>query len=173
MRQLLDWLGLRPAPRGALVDAGIPPESRPVRLLAMDALVTLHLPAFGHLPQTPGTLAARLDDPALMQLGARAAAQQLLDEGHPGSLADWHAFLDVLYADQARLLFIDAAQRRPGVTGIRLHPEPGVDDPGVLALTQQDAYGLGPGGYPCDRVPDNPSPGRRAGMYVRALLAEK
>ena len=171
--RLLDMIRARFVTKGVM-EAGIPPEERPASLHCDPALIRFHLAAFPGLPQDAvavGKLHAFLTHPLSLQAGARVGAAQLV--------ADWHVdgealrkLLDVLLADLARALYIEAAAQRPGVAGIRLLAEPGMSDPVVLELTRRDAHGLGPGVYPVSAVPGNPRAGQRAGFYVRVVQKE-
>ena len=168
--RLLDMIRARFAPKGVL-EAGIPPQERPSALRFDENAIRFHLAAFPVLPQDAaavGRIHAFLVQPLSLQTGAREGAAQFA--------ADWpvdgealRRLLDVLLAELARALYVEAAARRPGASGSRLLAEPGESDPAVLELVRRDAHGLGPGVYPLAAVPANPRPGQRAGFYVRVV----
>lgn len=171
--RLLDMIRARFVPKGIL-EAGIPPQDRPPALRFDENAIRFHLAAFSALPQDAaavGRIHAFLVHPLSLQIGARAGAVQLA-AGLPGGVEAWRELLDVLLAELARALYIEAAAQRPDVAGIRLLPEHGVSDSAALELTRRDAYGLGPGVYPPRAVPANARAGRRAGFYVRVVLKE-
>ena len=173
MMRLLDMIRARFAPKGVL-EAGIPPQDRPSALRFDESVIGFHLAAFPQLPQDAAAVKkihAFLVQPLSLQIGARAGAAQLTADW-PGASEAWRALLDVLLAELARALYVEAAAQRPAVAGIRLLPEPGVSDPAVLELARRDAYGLGPGVYPPRALPPNARAGQRAGFYVRVVLKE-
>ncbi len=171
--RLLDMIRARFAPKG-VTEAGIPPQDRPSALRFDEGIIRFHLAAFPVLPQDAaavGRIHAFLVHPLSLQTGARKGAAHLAADW-PTDGAALRELLDVLLAELARALYVEAAAQRPDVAGIRLLAEPGVIDPAVLELTRRDAHGLGPGVYPAQALPPNARAGQRAGFYVRVVLKE-
>jgi hypothetical protein len=171
---LLDYLKLRWARKGSVVEAGIPPESRPDTVPVTRELIQRHLAANPALPQDAAsaeTLFHALSDPMFLQTGARSLGHSLVAEGR--IQADEEALVQLLHVlanEVTRRMYIDSARQRPGAIGIQLFAENPADET-VRRLTEADTYGLGPGIYPFDKVPDNPTPGRRCPFYIRVVLA--
>lgn len=170
---LLDYLRQRWRPKGGVVSAGVPPEARPAQIAADSALIERHLYARADLPHRPElvqAMAAALSDASAIQYGARAIVDRLsADMDFDLEREPLVELTHVLLAELARRMYIEAARAKPGALGIRLVAEPGVDDANVIKLTTRDAFGLGAGVYPFDQVPDNPTPGRRCGFYIRVV----
>lgn len=170
---LLDYLRQRWVRKGGVVEAGIPPESRLDALPAPLEMVRTHLAARPELPQDEDflrALSAAVSDPAFLQDGPSGTAVRIRDRGFDCDATTLTRFLTVLMQEVTRKMYIDAARSREGAKGIRLFPEASPPSPEVATLTSQDRYGLGPGVYPFDAVPANPTPGRPAGFYVRVEL---
>lgn len=172
---LLDYIRQRWQPRGSVVSAGVPPQARPTTVLLPAGLIARHLHACADLPHdaaTEAALANAISEPAAIQHGARAIAKSLVEnEGVRAELQPLQNLIAVLLAELARTMYINAAQAREGAIGIRLLPETGNSDASVIHLVTQDLHGLGPGVYPFDAVPENPTPGQRCGFYVRVVTA--
>lgn len=170
---LLDYIRQRWQPRGSVVNAGVPPQARPANILLPAGLIARHLHACADLPHdalTEARLANTISDPAKTQHGARALAKNLVEnKGIVAELQPLQNLIAVLLAELARTMYINAAQAREGAIGIRLLPEAGNSDARVMDLVTQDLHGLGPGVYPFDAVPENPTPGQRCGFYVRVV----
>lgn len=173
---LLDYIRQRWVRKGAVVEAGIPPESRPDAIPVDRTLVARHLAAFPELPQDEAVvekLVEAVSDPMFIQTGPRALTEQLIASGRLAADAEpLNRLLQVLTNEITRRMYIDAARLKEGAIGIRLFAEPGRDEPAIRQLVEQDLYGLGPGVYPFDLVPDNPTPGRRCGFYIRVATPE-
>lgn len=172
---LLDYIRQRWQPRGSVVSAGVPPQARPATIFLPAGLIARHLHARADLPHDAATEAAltnAISDPAAIQHGARAIAKNLVEnEDVVAELQPLQNLIAVLLAELARTMYINAAQAREGAIGIRLLPETGNSDASVIDLVTQDLHGLGPGVYPFDAVPENPTPGQRCGFYVRVVTA--
>lgn len=170
---LLDYLRQRWQPKGGVVMAGVPPEARPARIALAAALVERHLYARSDLPGRPElaqAITAALSDASAIQHGARAIVDRLTaDMDFEVAREPLIEIVNVLLAELARRMYIDAARAKPGARGIRVIAEPGVTDAGIIALATRDEFGLGPDVYPFERVPDNPTPGRRCGFYIRVV----
>lgn len=170
---LLDYLRQRWQPKGGVVNAGVPPEARPARIPVDSALVERHLYARSDLPHRPElaqAISVALSDAAAIQHGAREIADGL-SAGVDVELArePLVELIQVLLAEIARRMYIEAARAKPGALGIRVIAEAGTENAGVIELTMRDMFGLGAGVYPFDRVPENPTPGRRCPFYIRIV----
>ena len=173
---LLDYIKQRWAPKGPVVNAGIPPESRPEQLPVTQALIAQHLAGCPDLPQDSATLIRllqALSDPLFLQTGARDLATQLIQQGKiqadPERLIQ---LFNVLTNEITRRMYVDSARNKEGAIGIRLYAESREPSPAIRLLVEQDSFGLGAGVYPFDQVPDNPAPGQRCGFYVRVAVRE-
>lgn len=173
---LLDYIKQRWAPKGSVVNAGIPPESRPDRLPVTQALIAQHLAGCPDLPQNPATLATLLyvlSDPLFLQTGARVLATQLIQQGKiKADLERLVHLFNVLTNEITRRMYVDSARNKEGAIGIRLYAESREPNPSIRLLLGQDSFGLGAGIYPFDQVPDNPTPGQRCGFYIRVAVQE-
>lgn len=170
---LLDYIRQRWQPRGSVVSAGVPPQERPAAIVLPPDLIGRHLCACDDLPHDAASQAAiaeAISDPAAIQHGSREIARRLIAADRVAAeLEALTRLIGVLLSELARHMYISAARERPGAIGIRLMEEPGISDPAVAQLLEQDAYGLGPGVYPFDHVPANPTPGKRCGFYIRVV----
>ena len=173
---LLDYIKKRWAPKGPVVTAGVPPESRPDQVPVNRELVGRHLAGCPDLPQDTDTLDALLNalsDPLFIQTGPRELAYRLVQNGKiiadPEKLI---ALLNVLTNEITRRMYIDSARQKEGAIGIRLFAENPTPTAAIRQLVEQDAYGLGKGVYPFDKVPENPTPGKRCGFYVRVATPD-
>lgn len=170
---LLDYLRQRWQPKGGVVSAGVPPEARPARIAVDSALVERHLYARSDLPHRPElaqAISIALSDASAIQHGARAIADRLLTQMDLALAREpLVELIQILLAELARHMYIDAARTKRGALGIRVIAELGVVDANVIELTTRDAFGLGAGVYPFDQVPENPTPGRRCGFYIRVV----
>ena len=173
---LLDYIKQRWAPKGSVVNAGIPPESRPDQLPVNRELIAQHLAGCPDLPQDTATLEAllrALSDPLFLQTGARDLATQLIGrEEIKADLERLTQLLNVLTNEITRRMYVDSARSKEGAIGIRLYSESSNPSPAIRLLVEQDSFGLGTGVYPFDQVPDNPAPGQRCGFYVRIATSE-
>ena len=173
---LLDYIKQRWAPKGPVVNAGIPPESRPDQLPVNRELVAQHLAGCPDLPQDSSTLEAllhALSDPLFLQTGARDLATQLIQHGKiKADLERLIQLLNVLTNEITRRMYVDSARSKEGAIGIRLYAESRDPDPAIRLLVEQDSFGLGAGVYPFDQVPNNPTPGERCGFYVRVAVQD-
>lgn len=173
---LLDYIKQRWAPKGPVVNAGIPPESRPGQLPVSQMLIAQHLAGCPDLPQGAATLSVllhALSDPLFLQTGARDLATQLVQQGK--IMADLERLVqlfNVLTNEITRRMYVDSARNKEGAIGIRLYAESREPSPSIRLLVEQDSFGLGAGVYPFDQVPDNPTPGQRCGFYVRVAVPE-
>lgn len=170
---LLDYLRQRWQPKGSIVAAGVPPEARPANMAVDHALVERHLHArvdLPHAPELADALVAALSDASAIQYGARAIADRLVAQLSIAIAREpLVELINVVLAELARRMYIEAARSKPGAIGIRVIAEPGVHDANVIKLTARDEFGLGAGVYPFDQVPQNPAPGRRCGFYIRVV----
>lgn len=168
---LLDYIKQRWAPKGPVVNAGVPPEARPDQVPVTQELIVLHLAGSPDLPQDAETLNKlfeALSDPLFLQTGARDLATQLIQQGKiVADLEKLIQLLNVLTNEITRRMYIDSARQKEGAIGIRLFSESPTPTDAINRLVAQDAYGLGKGIYPFDNVPENPTPGQRCGFYVR------
>jgi len=173
---LLDYIKQRWAPKGPVVNAGIPPEARPDQLPVNRSLIAQHLAGRPDLPQDAATLEAllhALSDPLFLQTGARDLAHQLIQRGNiKADLERLVQLLNVLTNEITRRMYVDSARSKEGAIGIRLYSESPNPSPAIRLLVEQDSFGLGAGIYPFDQVPDNPTPGQRCGFYVRVATSE-
>ena len=173
---LLDYIKQRWAPKGPVVNAGVPPESRPNQVPVTKELIALHLAGSPDLPQDAETLNKLYDalsDPLFLQTGARDLATQLIQHGQiVADLEKLVQLLNVLTNEITRRMYIDSARQKEGATGIRLFSESPTPTDAISQLVEQDAYGLGKGVYPFDKVPENPNPGQRCGFYVRVATTD-
>lgn len=172
---LLDYIRQRWQPRGSVVSAGVPPQARPATIFLPEGLIARHLHACADLPHdaaTEAALANAISNPAAIQHGARAIAKNLVEnEGVVAEPQPLQNLIAVLLAELARAMYINAAQTREGAIGIRLVAEAENSNANVINLVTQDLHGLGPGVYPFDAVPVNPTPGQRCGFHVRVVTA--
>lgn len=168
---IFDWLGLRFKPKGAVVEIGVPMQDRTERVPLTPELVQRHLAA---IPALPGDLAqplyALLSNPLSLQNSGSELVRQLPAEVLEGvDKAALGSLINVLINEITRRMYIESARLRPGAIGIRLLAEQDPPPPEIAAITTVDVHGLGVGVYPLDAVPDNPTPGRRCGFYVRVV----
>lgn len=173
---LLDYIKQRWAPKGPVVNAGVPPESRPDQLPVNRELIAQHLAGCPDLPQDSATLEVllhALSDPLFLQTGARALASELIQRGSiQADLERLVQLLNVLTNEITRRMYIDSARFKDGAIGIRLVSESPAPSSAIRLLVEQDSFGLGAGVYPFEQVPDNPTPGQRCGFYVRVATSE-
>lgn len=172
MAYLLDYIKSRWVPKGSVVTAGVPPETRVEEVPATRELVARHLAASPRLPHdavTENAIFMALSDPLFLQTGPRALAQQLIAAGLNAGLEPLVKLLTVLTQEVTRRMYIEAASRRPEAIGIRLFPLHAGADPVIQALCATDAHGLGAGVYPFAAVPDNPTPGQSCPFYIRVV----
>ncbi|TCV84296.1 hypothetical protein [Sulfurirhabdus autotrophica] len=173
---LLDYIKQRWAPKGPVVNAGVPPEARPDQVPVTRELIALHLAGSPHLPQDAealNTLFEALSDPFFIQTGARDLARKLIQQGKiVADLEKLVQLLNVLTNEITRRMYIDSARQKEGAIGIRLFSESPTPIDAIRQLVEQDSHGLGKGIYPFDSVPENPTPGQRCGFYVRVATAD-
>ncbi len=168
---IFDWLGLRFKPKGAVVEIGVPMQERTERVPLTLELVQRHLQAVTALPATLAEPVYRLlANPLSMQHSGSELVKQLPAEILEGvDKAALGSLINVLINEVTRRMYIESAGLRPGVVGIRLLAEQDPPPPEIAAITEVDAHGLGKGVYPLNAVPDNPTPGKRCGFYVRVV----
>ena len=173
MAYLLDYIKSRWAPKGSVVTAGVPPEQRVEHVPVTLALIEHHLAASPAIPQDSGDrLYAALSDPLFIQTGPRVLAQQFIANGLHCELEPLVKLLTVLTQDVTRQMYIDAAPSRDGAIGIRLFPVSANPDAEIAALCTADGHELGPGVYPFNAVPANPTAGQPCGFYIRVVIKE-
>ncbi|MEO6145990.1 MAG: hypothetical protein ABIT70_02865 [Sulfuriferula sp.] len=175
MAYLLDYIKSRWAPKGSVVTAGVPPETRVDHMPVSRALVACHLAASLQLPQGEATETAifmALSDPLFLQTGPRGLAQQLIGAGLNADLEPLVKLLTVLTQEITRRMYIEAASQRSEAIGIRLFPLHNSTDAAIQTLCGADAHGLGTGVYPFTAVPDNPMPGQTCGFYIRVVTQD-
>lgn len=168
---LFDWLGLRFKPKGAVVEIGVPMQERTEQVPLTQELVSRHLAAVAGLPTTlVEPVYQLLSNPLSMQYSGSELVKQLPAEILEGvDRLALGSLINVLINEITRRMYIESAGLRPGVIGIRLLAEQEPPPAEIAAITEVDVYGLGKGVYPLDAVPDNPTPGRRCGFYVRVV----
>lgn len=168
---IFDWLGLRFKPKGAVVEIGVPMQERTDQVPLTRELVARHLGALAGLPATlVEPVYQLLSNPLSMQYSGSELVKQLPAEALEGAdKAALGSLINVLINEITRRMYIDSAALRPGVVGIRLLAEQDPPPAEIAAITEVDAHGLGKGVYPLNAVPDNPTPGKRCGFYVRVV----
>ena len=162
-------------PRGAVVDAGVPPQERVDELPLPAPLFYLHLQGFGQLPDDPELHQVLLDfatQANFLRLLPRQSARSVLAE-HPQAQVDENtltAFFRVLFSEITRRMYIDAARQRPEAAGLRFTlAKPDNASAAAQAVVATDAHGLGPGAYPFTHIPENPQPGTENPFVIRIL----
>ncbi len=162
-------------PRGAVVDAGVPPQERVEELPLPAPLFYLHYQGFGQLPEDSALQRAlsefvvRAD---FLRLLPRESARSFL-AAHPDSGVAENtlvAFFRVLFSEITRRMYVDAARQRPEAIGLRFSlAKPETASAAAQSIVSEDVHGLGPGTYPFTHIPENPQPGTENPFVIRIV----
>ena len=173
-----DWFtgkGQGSQPRGAVVDAGVPPQERVDELPLPEPLFYIHLQGFGRLPDDSALHHALLrfaTQAEFLRLLPRQSARSFLAE-RPQTQIDENtlaAFFQVLFSEITRRMYVDAARQRPEAVGLRFTLAKAENaSPVAQTIVSTDAHGLGPGVYPFTHIPENPDPGTENPFVIRIL----
>ncbi|WP_308388430.1 hypothetical protein [Acidithiobacillus sp. AMEEHan] len=163
------------SPRGAVVDAGVPPQERVDELPLPEPLFYLHLRGFGQLPDHPELHQAMLrfaTQAEFLRLLPRQSARNFL-AAHPQPAIEENTltvFFQVLFSEITRRMYLDAARQRPDAVGLRFTLAKAESaSPAAQTIVTTDAHGLGAGVYPFTHVPENPDPGTENPFIIRIL----
>lgn len=174
-----DWLSGKEqqgtAPRGAVVDAGVPPQERVDELPLPEPLFFRHWQGFARLPDDADlqraiyTFATQAE---FLRLLPRQAARAFLAENPQPALDEntLTAFFQVLFGEITRRMYIDAARQRPEALGLRFSlANEKTASVAARAIVAADQHALGPGVYPFTQIPENPDPGTENPFVIRIL----
>ncbi|WP_369574411.1 hypothetical protein [Acidithiobacillus sp. IBUN Pt1247-S3] len=173
-----DWLkgkGQDMQPRGAVVDAGVPPQGRVDELPLPAPLFYLHYQGFGRLPDAPELQKDLLEfaiQAEFLRLLPRQSARTFLAQ-HPETPVEENtltAFFQVLFSEITRRMYIDAARQRPEAVGLRFSlAKPETASTAAQEVVAANPSGLGPGVYAFTQIPENPHPGTENPFVIRIL----